>query len=236
MSDAVKELFTTISPTYDRLNHFLSFNCDKRWRQKTIAVIRKNPLDAFRALDVCCGTHDLGIECLKRFPNATVTGLDFSEGMLAAGENKIARERAVGKIIPMQGDALAMPFEDASFDVAFCAYGVRNFDDAKKGLREIRRVLKPGGQLIILEFFRPTGVLSRLFHRTYAENILPRVGAAVSGHPSAYSYLRDSIRGFLSVAEFEAALLDCGFVNPSHRNFFMAVSTCVSAHRDLLAS
>lgn len=231
MSEAVKNLFTNISPTYDRLNHFLSFNFDKSWRRKTIANISFGHDAKFLALDVCCGTHDLGLECLRQFPNASITGIDFSQGMLDAGEGKIAAEKRSGKITPVCGDALAMPFPDESFDVIFCAYGVRNFDDTTAGLNEMRRVLKPGGQLLVLEFFRPTSVLNRFFNKTYGEYVLPRLGARVSGHPSAYAYLRDSIRGFLSAEEIAAKLGSIGFERIATRDFFLSISTSVSAFK-----
>lgn len=231
MSEAVKNLFTDISPTYDRLNHFLSFNFDKSWRRKTIANIEAGRDEPFLALDVCCGTHDLGLECLRQFPRSKITGLDFSQGMLDAGEGKIAAEKRAGKITPVRGDALAMPFPDDSFDVVFCAYGVRNFDDAGSGLKEMRRVLKPGGQLLVLEFFRPTSAFNRFFNKTYGEHILPWLGARISGHPSAYGYLRDSIRGFLSAEETAAKLDAVGFERIATRDFFLSISTCVSAFK-----
>jgi demethylmenaquinone methyltransferase/2-methoxy-6-polyprenyl-1,4-benzoquinol methylase len=229
MSEAVKNIFSTISPTYDRLNHFLSFNFDKSWRKKTIAGIRKNTDEKFLALDVCAGTHDMGIACLHKFPQSTIHALDFSEGMLAAGSNKIVQANAIGQIIPIHGDALNMPFSDATFDVIFCAYGARNFDDVSKGITEMHRVLKPGGQLFILEFFKPTSLLNIFFNKTYGEYVLPRIGKWISGHQGAYTYLRDSIRGFLTTNEFNRLLETHGFNSIQNKNFFLSISTCVSA-------
>lgn len=229
MSEAVKSLFTAISPTYDRLNHVLSFNFDKGWRKKTIAQIRKKSTDAFLALDLCAGTHDLGLECLRQFPESKIQAVDFSFGMLSAGQNKIRSEIDSHKITPICGDALNLPYADETFDVIFCAYGVRNFDSTAAGLKEMRRVLKPGGQILILEFFRPTSSLNNFFNKTYGQYVLPALGQAVSGHKSAYAYLRDSIRGFLSLSEFEDQLQKLGFKDFQAKNFFMAISSCVSA-------
>lgn len=231
MSEAVKSLFTAISPTYDRLNHVLSFNFDKSWRKKTIAQIHKKSEDAFLALDLCAGTHDLGLECLSQFPKARIQAVDFSFGMLHAGQDKIRSEFCAKKITPVCGDALNLPYPDGTFDVVFCAYGVRNFDSTEAGLKEIQRVLKPGGQLLVLEFFRPMSSLSTFFNKTYGQYILPALGQMVSGHKSAYTYLRDSIRGFLSLLEFQDLLKKSGFKDIKTKNFFMSISSCVSAVR-----
>lgn len=231
MSDAVKNLFTTISPTYDTLNHVLSFNFDKGWRRKTISEIHRQRDESFLALDLCAGTHDLGLECLRQFPNAKIIATDFSFGMLAAGQDKITQEKIAGRITPLCGDALQMPFADNTFDVVFCAYGVRNFDNTEAGIKEICRILKPNGQILVLEFFKPTSMLNKFFNRTYGEHVLPRLGHFVSGHKGAYAYLRDSIRGFLSVNDFKSLLQKLEFDKICARDFFLGISTCVSAHK-----
>jgi demethylmenaquinone methyltransferase/2-methoxy-6-polyprenyl-1,4-benzoquinol methylase len=175
-------------------------------------------------LDVCAGTHDFGMACIDRFPHAQITALDFSQAMLDAGTHKIEKKPYKGHFSPVCGDALNMPFENNTFDVVFCAYGVRNFDSAKSGIEEIKRVLKPSGQLIVLEFFRPTTFLSQIFHKTYGEHVLPFLGKWLSGHPSAYTYLRDSIRGFMSITEFDTLLQSTGFVNTSHKSLMGGIS------------
>lgn len=225
----VKSLFNAISPTYDRLNHVLSLNIDKLWRKKTIALIQKEKKLSFKALDLCCGTHDMGLECLRQFPNAAITAMDFSEEMIAAGANKIKTYLDNGQINTVCADALNMPFEDARFDVIFCAYGVRNFSDPHSGLLEIKRVLRPGGQVLILDFFKPKNFFSRIFHRTYAVHVLPRVGSWVSGHPDAYAYLSDSIRGFVTTDDMIKQLVDLGFQKVTARDFFGGISSCVVA-------
>lgn len=232
VSEAVKNLFTDISPTYDQLNHFLSFNIDRLWRKKSIALIKKQKNETFSALDVCAGTHDFGIECLKRFPRAQITGLDFSSGMLASGTQKLKKLGLENRIKPLCGDALHMPFPNESFDVVFCGYGVRNFDDAGRGLQEIERVLKPGGQVLILEFFKPTTFTAKIFHKTYASFIIPLVGKMISGHPQAYAYLRDSISKFISINDFSSLMAKTLYQNITHHDFFMNISSCVSAFKD----
>lgn len=231
MSESVKNMFTEISPTYDRLNHFLSFNFDKSWRRKTIASIQQEQSQEFSVLDICCGTHDMGLECLRQFPNSKITGIDFSQGMLDAGVEKIKKELDSGKIKTVCGDALALPFEDNSFDVLFCAYGVRNFDNTQKGMQEMMRVLKPGGQVLVLEFFKPTSIINRAFNKTYGQYLLPLFGKWISGHSSAYHYLRDSIRGFKTVPEFQSLISNLGFINVKTKSFFMNISHCVSAFK-----
>lgn len=227
MSEAVKNLFTQISPTYDRLNHLLSLNIDKSWRKKTIATIQKSNDEPFLGLDLCAGTFDLSLECRRQFPHSKIVAADFSFGMLKSGLPKIASTN--GAIRPLCADALSLPFADASFDVAFCAFGMRNLDDKSAGLAEIRRVLKPGGQLLVLEFFKPTSAVSTFFNKTYAEHILPRVGQLISGNRSAYEYLRDSIRGFLTTGEFEALMKTQGYADTATRDFLLAIASCVSA-------
>lgn len=228
-SDKVKALFNAISPTYDRLNHVLSFNIDKIWRKKTIARIQKSKDQNFTALDLCCGTHDMGIECIRQFPKVKITAMDFSEEMLNAGSHKIAKHLKSGQIHPLCGDALNMPFAEASFDVVFCAYGVRNFSDTQRGLAEIKRVLKPHGQVLILDFFKPQNIFAKLFHKTYAEHVLPRVGGWVSGNPLAYKYLKDSIQGFVTRDHMGELLRNNGFKDISSQDFWGGISACVEA-------
>lgn len=233
MSEAIKNMFSEISPTYDRLNHALSFNLDKRWRKKSIALIKQNINTEFSTLDLCAGTLDLSLECLKQFPKTTIHAVDFSETMLAEGMEKVRRSHQkdtdTSKIIPVCSDALNLPFHDNFFDVIICSYGIRNFDDTNKGVIEMYRILKPGGQIVILDFFKPSSRLSHIFHNTYASLVIPTVGRLLSGHSSAYRYLRDSIQGFLTVEEFEQMLEKNEFNQINKLDFFGSVSTALSA-------
>lgn len=228
MSEAVKTLFTDISSSYDRLNHTLSLNLDKIWRRKAIGMIARNQTENFKVLDIATGTFDLAIACLKHFSNSHVTATDFSEGMLEAGQHKIADFKKQGRIHSQFADALNLPFENEQFEVTLCSYGVRNFDDVAKGLSEMFRVLKPGGQVVILEFFKPESKLAALFHKTYANFVIPTVGRLLSGHKSAYHYLRDSIQDFYTLEEFTQIAKQQGFVNIETKSSIFDVSTAVS--------
>lgn len=229
MSEQIKELFSTISPTYDRLNHLLSFNLDKRWRKQTIQTIRASENAPLLALDLCAGTFDLSLAFLERFRQSKVISADFSHGMLKAGLNKIKPHS--NRIFPVCGDALKLPFPDQSFDVVFCGYGFRNLDDPAKGLAEIHRVLKPGGQILILEFFRPQKLATRVFHHTYGRWVLPNVGHLISKSRSAYLYLHDSISRFYTLNECEKAFEKQGFNEILSKRFFMGVTHLVSGRR-----
>lgn len=229
MSETVKSLFTSISPTYDRLNHVLSFNIDKIWRKKTIAWIEKPQNSCFQMLDLCAGTFDLSLECLRQFPNCQIVAADFSLGMLNAGISKIKTQKLKGKIVPVCADALNLPFSDNSMDVIICGYGFRNFDDAEKGIREANRVLKKGGQLLVLDFFKPNSVPAKIFHKTYAKFVIPTLGKLISGHQSAYVYLKNSIQGFLTADEFKNLLKKNSFKDTKSKDFIFAISSVVSA-------
>ena len=228
MSEAIKALFSDISPTYDKLNHILSLNIDKYWRNRAISLISQPKNREIKCLDVCAGTFDLSLACLKRFPKSQLTAVDFSEGMLRAGIPKIAPYLAQNRITTLCADALAIPLPDKQFDVAFCAYGIRNLDDTRRGLLEIKRLLKPNGQIIILEFFKPSDFAGTVFHQTYSKAIIPTLGRFLSGHRVAYDYLKTSIQGFMTREEFAKLLSECGFEQIREMNFFMSISTAFS--------
>ena len=191
-------MFDRISPVYDRMNRGMTLGLDQRWRTLAAdAVVR--PGD--RVLDACCGTGDLALACERA--GGAVTGLDFSEKMLE-------RARAKSSTIEWrQGDALAMPFDDATFDAASVGFGVRNLDDLPRGLAELRRVLRPGGRLACLEITRPAGVL-RPFFRVWFDGIVPTVGKVLPGG-RAYTYLPASVRRFPGPKELAALLEEAGF-------------------------
>jgi len=181
--DAVRTMFDRIAPVYDAMNRVMTAGLDRRWRAITLdETVRSGD----RVLDACCGTGDLAIGARRR--GAHVTGLDFSEQMLARARTKDPRIEWV------QGDALALPFEDASFDAATVGFGIRNVADLERGLRELRRVLRPGGRLGILEITTPRGALAP-FYRLWFDRVVPLLGA-FSGDSEAYSYLPESVRSF----------------------------------------
>jgi len=209
MSKEVQELFTSIAPSYDFLNHFLSFSVDKRWRDKAVASLGKKAPG--RVLDLCAGTLDLSQKLLQKFPSSEVIAADFAVAMLEEGKAKL---RGKDKAYRVCADGHRMPFGKESFDAVLCAFGIRNLEKRPEAAQEIRRVLKSGGKLIVLEFFRPDRFFSKLFYQTYGKYVLPRLGGAISKNRKAYEYLQNSIQHFLSVEEYCHLLLKHGFRKP----------------------
>jgi demethylmenaquinone methyltransferase / 2-methoxy-6-polyprenyl-1,4-benzoquinol methylase len=219
-SGRVREMFTRIAPRYDFLNHLLSFSLDHVWRRRTakqFAEALGRP-DA-RVLDVCCGTGDLAfaLDRLRlraseaRVRPLPIIGCDFVEPMLTRARHKAhASSRS---LVFTAADALHLPFADASFDLLTTAFGFRNLANYEGGLREFARVLRPGGELGILEFSEPSsGPMAGLF-RFYFERILPRIGGAISGNAEAYKYLPGSVAKFPSPPELTALIKRTGFVD-----------------------
>jgi demethylmenaquinone methyltransferase/2-methoxy-6-polyprenyl-1,4-benzoquinol methylase len=208
---AVREMFTAIAPRYDLLNHLLSANIDKLWWRRTARaftpiLLRPNA----RALDLCCGTGDMAFALHRKGPKASITGADFSHAMLKLASAK-SRHNDVLKWI--EADALQLPFPDQSFDLVTSAFGFRNLADYDAGLREILRVLKPGGEFGILEFSEPRGILGKLY-KFYFRRVLPRIGMLIS-RTSAYSYLPSSVERFPAPSELLAQTQTAGFRNVS---------------------
>jgi demethylmenaquinone methyltransferase / 2-methoxy-6-polyprenyl-1,4-benzoquinol methylase len=205
-SESVRAMFDRIAPVYDVMNRLMTAGLDGRWRAETArAVVR--PGD--RVLDSCCGTGDLALACVRA--GGRVTGLDFSEPMLERAQAKSSQVEWV------QGDALELPFEDSSFDAATVGFGVRNLSDLEAGLRELRRVLRPGGRLGILEITRPRGLLAP-FYRLWFDGVVPALGRVLPGG-SAYTYLPASVRRFPGPEELAALLCSAGFGDVRYRLF-----------------
>ncbi len=204
--DAVRTMFDRIAPVYDAMNHLMTAGLDRRWRRITAqSVVRRGD----EVLDAACGTGDLALADLRA--GGRVTGLDFSERMLER-----ARRKAPG-IRFVQGDALALPFPDASFDAATVGFGVRNLDDLDAGLRELRRVLRVGGRLGILEITRPAG-RTGVFYSFWFDRVVPLLGKVLPGG-AAYTYLPASVKRFPEVGELAALLERCGFRSVEYRTF-----------------
>jgi demethylmenaquinone methyltransferase/2-methoxy-6-polyprenyl-1,4-benzoquinol methylase len=195
--DGVRAMFDRIAPVYDAMNHVMTAGLDRRWRQLAAEVV----LPGDRVLDACCGTGDLALAARRR--GGVVTGLDFSPVMLERARHKALDVQWV------QGDLLALPFPDRSFEAATVGFGVRNVDDLPLALRELRRVLTPGGRLAILEITQPHGVL-RPFYRFWFDAIVPRLGRVLPGG-SAYTYLPASVRRFPGPEELAGLLDEAGF-------------------------
>ena len=212
-------MFNDIAPTYDKLNHILSLNVDKSWRRKAVKRLKKavagaeNPL----ILDVACGTADSTIKIAEKTENAKVFGIDISTKMLEIGKEKATKKGLGDRISFSVSRAENIDFQDDTFDAAMVAFGVRNFSDRAQGLKEIRRVLKPNGTLIILELSEPQNVIVRWFYNLYFKNILPFIGKRVSGNANAYCYLQQTVEKFQMPKEFMAMLSDCGYKELKHK-------------------
>lgn len=207
----VQAMFNNIAPRYDLLNHLLSMGLDRLWWRRTahvFAPILKNP--EAQIVDLCCGTGDQTIALHNARPaNATaIIGLDFSSQMLARARQKFATEN----ITWLEGDAMHLPFADDSIDLVTCAFGFRNLPDYAAGLREISRVLKPGGQVGILEANQPSGLRAAVFN-LYFHHIAPIIGGMISGDRKAYVYLPESVARFPRPATMLGMLRDAGFTN-----------------------
>lgn len=186
-------MFSGIARRYDLLNHLLSGNVDKRWRRKTARALESSLTEGARVLDVACGTGDLSL-VLAEAGAVRVVGLDFCRPMLEIARRKAAE--APRQIPFVEGDALRLPFADETFDAATIAFGLRNLAGVADGLRELRRILKPGGRLAVLEFSSPVVPGFRALFRFYFTRVLPRIGGLVSGSRGAYEYLPDSVTKF----------------------------------------
>ena len=220
-SKQVQAMFGRIAGRYDLLNRVLSARLDLRWRRIAVDLL---PPGEGEALDLACGTFDLGLAALRQRRAARVHGCDFSVPMLAAGTAK----RRGQPLSAAAGDALRLPYADGAFDLAMVAYGWRNFGDPLASARELRRVLRPGGRLLILEFFRPVRWFPKLFYATFGRGVFPLAGSILAGDRTAYRYLHDSVQGFVSTAEAEAHLCEAGFVAPRWCSFSGGVSHAVA--------
>ncbi|MBL7849895.1 MAG: bifunctional demethylmenaquinone methyltransferase/2-methoxy-6-polyprenyl-1,4-benzoquinol methylase UbiE [Cyclobacteriaceae bacterium] len=207
----VARMFNRISGRYDFLNHFLSLGIDILWRKKAIRLLKdKHPK---QILDVATGTGDFAIEALALKPDRVI-GVDISEGMLEVGRAKL-RDRKLDERIELRtGDSENLPFEDNIFDAVIVAFGVRNFENLEAGLREMFRVLKPGGTVVILEFSKPSKFPMKQLYNAYFTAILPTIGRWISRDDSAYRYLPESVQAFPDGDDFLKVLSGTGFKNP----------------------
>jgi len=219
--DEVRLMFDNIAPTYDLLNHSLSLNIDRLWRKKVIKLLKaKHPKDL---LDVATGTGDLAIAALKVKPDK-ITGIDISSGMIKIGQEKVEERGVAGIIDLIEADSENMPFDDDSFDAVTVAFGVRNFENPLKGLREMHRVTRTDGLLVVLEFMLPKSWFIRPFYLFYFKRIVPMIGRLISKDFSAYKYLPDSVQAFPQGNDFVNLLTEAGYRNAGYRSLSAGIA------------
>lgn len=204
----IRSMFDNIAHRYDFLNHFLSAGIDHQWRKK--AVQQLEDIEPKQILDMATGTGDLAVSLKNKYPEARVTGIDLSPGMIAIAQQKIDK-KAIDGVEMIVGDAENIDLPDDYFDAITVGFGVRNFENLQLGLKEMRRVLKPGGRLVVLEFSQPRGILFRPLFMFYFKNILPLYGKMVSKDPKAYEYLFESVQTFPAYEKFMAELQSAGY-------------------------
>jgi demethylmenaquinone methyltransferase/2-methoxy-6-polyprenyl-1,4-benzoquinol methylase len=212
---AVESMFDSIAWRYDFLNHFLSFGTDRWWRRAAIKVIGKNIRPA-TILDVATGTGDLALAAMALDP-MKITGIDISEKMLEIGREKISEKGLSAKIDLLKGDSENIQFADSHFDAVTVAFGVRNFSNPLAGLKEMQRVIRPGGMVMVLEFSKPSSFPFRQVYNFYFLNILPFFGRMFSKDKNAYRYLPESVMKFPDNERFLALLSEAGFITPGQK-------------------
>lgn len=206
----VRTMFNDIASRYDFLNHFLSLNIDYLWRKNVISVLK--PLKPKLILDVATGTADLALQATTLQPEKII-GIDISEEMLKIGQKKIFDKNKESVIQLINADSENMPLESDYFDACMVAFGVRNFENLKQGLKEMYRVLKPNAVLVVLEFSKPAKFPVKQFYNFYFKRILPVLGKIISKNDNAYMYLPESVNQFPDGESFTAILAEIGFKN-----------------------
>lgn len=226
--EQVAQMFNNISGNYDFLNHLLSLNIDKLWRKKAVRLVKKyNPT---RILDVATGTGDFAIELSVLNPSE-IKGIDISAGMLDVGQAKMVRKK-LNQMIDLQlGDAENIHFDDNYFETVTVAFGVRNFENLKVGLKEIHRVLKPGYPLAVLEFSKPRVFPMKQLYNFYFKFILPNIGRVISKDKSAYTYLPESVQAFPEGKDFIEFLEEVGYKNIKEHRLTLGIATIYLAEK-----
>jgi demethylmenaquinone methyltransferase / 2-methoxy-6-polyprenyl-1,4-benzoquinol methylase len=234
---AVREMFTSIAPRYDLLNHLLSCNVDRLWWRRAARTFRHIlQRDGARALDVCCGTGDMAFALLSQARGAEIYGADFSHAMLvrarAKSEKQIPRSARNDsrKVCWIEADALRLPLLDAQFDLVTSAFGFRNLADYDAGLREIFRLLRPGGEAGILDFGQPQGLIGSVF-RIYFRHVLPKIGTMISGVSGPYSYLPASVARFPAPEEMLERMRAAGFREASWTPYTFGIAGLYRARK-----
>jgi demethylmenaquinone methyltransferase/2-methoxy-6-polyprenyl-1,4-benzoquinol methylase len=219
--EQVASMFDSIAKRYDFLNRFLSLGIDKGWRKKAIANFEGKKMN--HLLDIATGTADMALMAYQQIQPTKITGIDISEGMMQYGRIKITDKKLNDTIQLSLGDSTEIPFPDNSFDGAMVAFGVRNFADLEKGLKEINRVLQTGSKLVILEFSQPTSSWFKPFYNLYMKWITPTVGQLFSGNKAAYAYLNDSVIAFPEGPAFLKIFEQAGFTKVSQQKLTLGI-------------
>ena len=228
-SEMVRGMFNDIAPTYDRLNHILSLDIDKLWRKRVVRIVRK--LGAKHIMDMATGTGDLAIAIAQKIEGSTIYGADFSSEMLAVAKQKIEVLGLAECISLTECNAEDIPLADEAVDAATIAFGVRNFEHQREALTEIKRTIRKGGHLIVLEFSNPSCAFVRWCYRLYSHYILPAIGRLVSKHATAYTYLPESIDQFASPEAFSTLLKEVGFDSIERKSQSMGIAHIYIAHK-----
>ncbi len=223
---AIKEMFSSIAHRYDLLNCLLSMGMDKYWRRVAVDQIKLMPGEKY--IDVAAGTGDMAIEIIRQgVADIHVAAVDFSQNMIDFGGKKIKKMHFENMIKFHLADGENLPFEDNSFNSAVCAFGVRNFSDQFKGIKEMRRVIKENGRIVILEFSQPGNRFFRFLYYFYFKKVLPLIGGLISGRFSAYRYLPDSVLNFYSQEELKLVMEKAGL---KKINYFTLTFGIVTVH------
>ena len=232
--EQIKHMFDNIAPKYDFLNHFLSFGTDRIWRNKVYKILAKqfsNSKKTKLILDIATGTGDLAIE-LSKIKNVKITGIDISDKMLLKAKKKVCKKNLTNKINFIRLDAENMDSIESKFDAITVAFGVRNFENLQKGLKEINRVLKKEGVFIVLEFSKPSKFPFKQIYWSYFNIFLPIIGKLISKDKSAYAYLPKSVLEFPEKESFLHQLSLAGFKNLSYKTISLGITTVYLAHKN----
>ncbi|ULQ52611.1 bifunctional demethylmenaquinone methyltransferase/2-methoxy-6-polyprenyl-1,4-benzoquinol methylase UbiE [Flavihumibacter fluvii] len=221
--EQVADMFNQIAGRYDFLNRFLSGGIDVYWRKKAIGELRA--VQPKRILDVATGTADIALMSMKYLTPEKIIGIDISTGMLNLGREKIAKAMLNDQIELLEGDSETINFTDNSFDAVTVAFGVRNFEHLRTGLKEMLRVLKPGGKLVILEFSRPNQTGFKGLYKWYMKLVAPQIGKLVSKNKAAYQYLNDSVQAFPEGEHFLTILQETGYTNTYLKTLSLGICT-----------
>lgn len=221
--DQVREMFDNIAPAYDVMNRLMTFGIDRNWRKSCVREAAET--SPKKVLDIATGTGDLAVALARSIAGSHVTGVDLSPGMIEVGIKKVSEKGLQERIDLQVADALALPFADNTFDVITIAFGIRNFEHLDRGYREMLRVLRPGGKLVVLELTQPRHALVKPFYKFHTRAIIPFVGRIASGDSRAYTYLPESIAAVPARDEMTALMTDAGFSSARWKDLFPGVAT-----------